>query len=180
MDILAHALWAGAGVTLARRRWPQTSATVAATVVLAVLPDVLHMLPIVAWWLGGDGTWATLRAYAVAVPGPEPLVTALVDLWSQHLHCVMHSAVVAGVVTLLLWAVLRRLWVPLLGWWSHIVIDVFTHSAEYYPVQVLYPLSASAFDGLAWNTPWFLAVNYAALAATWLWILRVRRRHHAK
>ena len=92
MDILAHALWAGAGVTLARRRWPQTSATVAATVVLAVLPDVLHMLPIVAWWLGGDGTWATLRAYAVAVPGQEPLVPALVDLWSHHLNCVMHSA----------------------------------------------------------------------------------------
>ena len=176
MDILAHALWAGAGVTLARRRWPQTSATVAATVVLAVLPDVLHMLPIIAWWLGGDGTWVTLRAYAVAVPGQEPLVPALVDLWSHHLHCVMHSAVIAGAVTLLLWALRRSLWIPLLGWWAHIVIDVFTHSADYYPVQVLYPLSASAFDGLAWNTPWFLALNYAALAAAGFWLLYSNRR----
>ena len=180
MDILAHALWAGAGVTLARRRWPQKPATVTATVALAALPDVLHLLPIVGWWLWGDGSWATLRAYAMAVPGQEPLVPALVELWSHHLHCIMHSAVIAGAVTLLWGALLRRLWMPLAGWWSHIVIDVFTHSADYYPVQVFYPLSEGAFDGLAWNTPWFLALNYAVLAATWLWILRAKRPRHAK
>jgi hypothetical protein len=88
----------------------------------------------------------------------------------------MHSAVIAGAVTLLLWALRRSMWIPLLGWWAHIVIDVFTHSADYYPVQVLYPLSASAFDGLAWNTPWFLALNYAALAAAWFWLLYSNRR----
>ena len=179
MDILAHALWAGAGVSLARRRWSLTSATVATTVILAALPDVPHILPIVGWWLGGDGTWATLRAYAIAVPGQEPAVPALVELWSHNLHCVMHSAVVAGLVTLVCGALLRTFWVPLLGWWSHIVIDVFTHSVEYYPVRVLYPLSERAFDGLAWNTPWFLALNYGVLAATWLWMRRTKGRHHA-
>lgn len=97
---------------------------------------------------------------------------------SVSLHCVMHSAVVAGVVTLVCGALLRTLWVPLLDWWSHIVIDVFTHSVEYYPVRVLYPLSERVFDGLAWNTPWFLALNYGVLAATWLWMLRTKGRHH--
>lgn len=176
MDILAHALWAGAGVTLARRRWPLTSATVATTVILAALPDVPHILPIMGWWLGGDGSWATVRAYAVAVPGQEPLVPALVELWSHHLHCIMHSGLVAGVVTLACGALLRTLWLPLLGWWSHIVIDVFTHSTNYYPVQVFYPLSERTFDGLAWNTPWFLVLNYVALAVTWCGLLYVWRK----
>ena len=65
----------------------------------------------------------------------------------------------------------RTLWIPLLGWWSHIVLDVFTHSADYYPSPVLYPFTQRGFDGIAWNTPWFLALNYAALLLTWLWIL---------
>jgi hypothetical protein len=93
---------------------------------------------------------------------------------SHHLHCVMHSALVAAAVTLLLWAVMRSLWLPLLGWWSHIVIDVFTHSADFYPSPVLYPITQRGFDGIAWNTPWFVVVNYAALAGVgvWLWMRR--------
>ena len=49
------------------------------------------------------------------------------------------------------------------GWWSHIVIDVFTHSADYYPSPVLYPITQQGFDGLAWNTPWFMVANYLTI-----------------
>jgi membrane-bound metal-dependent hydrolase YbcI (DUF457 family) len=61
-----------------------------------------------------------------------------------------------------------------IGWWSHIVIDVFTHSAEFYPVPLLYPLAYSGFDGLAWNTPWFMALTYPAIAGC-AFALRYRR-----
>ncbi|MBK7745264.1 MAG: metal-dependent hydrolase [Betaproteobacteria bacterium] len=149
MDIFAHALWAGAGVAAARRRWPLAPRIIALTVALAALPDILHLLPILAWWAFGDGSMTTLQAYAIAVPDHEPGLPPLVNLLSHHLHCIMHSAIVAGAVTLLLWVVRRSLWIPLLGWWSHIVIDVFTHSAAYYPVPVLYPITERGFDGLA-------------------------------
>jgi hypothetical protein len=174
VDILAHSLWAGAGLALARHRWPAQARTVALTMTLAALPDVFHLLPILAWWIAGDGTFATLLAYAIAVPGQEPALPPSVNLLSHHLHCIAHSAIVAAVVTLLLWRVLRSLWLPLLGWWSHIVIDVFTHSAQYYPAPVLYPITQRGFDGLAWNTPWFLVLNYVVLAAVgaWLWLSR--------
>lgn len=51
----------------------------------------------------------------------------------------------------------------MLGWWSHILIDVFTHSADFYPSPVFYPLTYWGFDGLAWNTPWFMGINYFLL-----------------
>ncbi len=57
-----------------------------------------------------------------------------------------------------------------MGWWSHIVIDVFTHSADVYPPPVRYPITLRGFDGLAWNTPWFMVVNYAALGVIGLWL----------
>jgi hypothetical protein len=180
VDILAHTLWAGAGVVLARRRWPIAPRTAALTLLLAALPDVLPMLPLVGWWLFGDGTLAALRAAAIAVPGHEPALPALLQQWSWHLHCVMHSAVVAGAATLALALAVRarrrRFWIPLLGWWSHIAIDVFTHSAAYYPAPVLYPFSQRGFDGLAWNTPWFLGLNYVVLAAVSLALWLSRRR----
>lgn len=174
MDIFAHTLWAGAGGALLRRRWPIKPRTVALTMGLAALPDVLHLLPIVGWWAAGDGTLAALRAYVVAVPGLEPALPPVVNLLSHHLHCIAHSAIVAGAVTLLLWAALRSLWIPLLGWWSHVVIDVFTHSADFYPSPVLYPITQRGFDGLAWNTPWFMALNYAAIGLVGLWLHRSR------
>ena len=176
MDIVAHTLWAAAGATVIHRRRPLTRSTVLVTLVLAALPDVIHLLPIASWWLFADGTFGALWGYAVAVPGQEPGLPPLVGLLSHHLHCVMHSAPIAGLVTLALWAVRRTLWLPLLGWWSHIVIDVFTHSADYYPVPVLYPFTQRGFDGIAWITPWFMALNYTALAAVAIWLLMSKKR----
>ncbi|MBI3367795.1 MAG: hypothetical protein HY021_04920 [Burkholderiales bacterium] len=49
MDIVAHTLWAAAGATILHRRRPLSRPTVIATLVLAALPDVLHLLPIAGW-----------------------------------------------------------------------------------------------------------------------------------
>lgn len=178
MDIVAHTLWAGAGMSALARRVPTASRSVGTAMTLAALPDLLHLLPIVGWWLFGDGTASTVLAYAIPLPGQLPALPAGVALWSHHLHCAMHSAVVAGTVTLLTWGWLRVLWLPLLGWWSHLVIDVFTHSAAFFPTPILYPFTERGFDGLAWNTPWFLVLNYVALAMSGLWLLLSRRRRH--
>lgn len=170
MDVFAHALWAGAGVMLARHRWPVSNRTAAWTVALAVAPDVPHLMPIVGWWLFGSGTWATVKDFAIAVPGQQAAVPQWLLSLSEHLHCIPHSAIIAAVVSLLLWRWRRSLWLPVLGWWSHIVIDVFTHSADYFAVPVLYPFTVRGFDGVAWNTPWFMVLNYVALTAAWLWL----------
>ena len=87
----------------------------------------------------------------------------------------MHSAPIAGVVTLVAWVACRAFWIPLLGWWLHIVIDVFTHSADYYAVPVLYPFTERGFDGIAWITPWFMVLNYAALTAVAIWLVTSRK-----
>lgn len=164
MDIVAHGLWVAVGLVAASRRWRIPRRTAIATVTLAVLPDVVQLLPLLGALAFAPGGVAVLTAYATALPGLEPQLPPLAALLTHHLHCIMHSAVVAGAVTALLWLRTRSLWLPLLGWWSHIVIDVFTHSAQFYPVPVLYPFTQRGFDGLAWNTPWFMATNYVALA----------------
>jgi hypothetical protein len=174
MDTLAHALWAGLGLVAARRRMPISPGVAAAALGLAVLPDLAHLVPLLA----GGGGWPTLRDYIAATPGHEPVLAPWVAMLSHHLHCILHSAVIAGVFTALAWRWRRGWMIPIAAWWSHIVIDVFTHSADFYPVPVLYPFTQRGFDGLAWNTPGFQLVNYAVLgvAALALWLTRARSR----
>jgi len=42
-------------------------------------------------------------------------------------------------------------------------------------VPVLYPFTERGFDGIAWTTPWFMALNYVALAVVGLWLVRSHR-----
>ena len=171
MDVLAHGLWAGIGVAIGARRWPMPRRTATALVALAMAPDLAQLVPLIVVALTGHGGWATLAAYATALPGAEPALPPLVALLSHHLHCVLHSAFVAAVVTLAGWWVTRSLWLPLLGWWSHIVIDVFTHSKDFYPAPIFYPFTQWGFDGLAWNTPWFLVANHGTIVLVVAWLL---------
>jgi len=52
---------------------------------------------------------------------------------------------------------------------------VFTHSAKYHPAPLRYPITELGFDDLAWNTPWFLLLNYAVLGVVGVWLLRSAR-----
>ncbi|QCB46027.1 hypothetical protein [Hydrogenophaga sp. PAMC20947] len=69
-------------------------------------------------------------------------------------------------------------WWPLLGWRLHIVIDVFTHSAQFLPSPVLYPLTYWGFEGWAWNQPGFLLLNDTALALVRAGLAHRWRRNH--
>lgn len=167
MDIVAHGLWVGAGAAWLHRHRPLSGRTVTLAVGLTVLPDLVQLLPLLYWVLFRATDMAVVLAYINGLPGAEPVFEPALALLTHHLHCVMHSALVAGVVTGLSWAALGRFWWPLAGWWAHIVVDVFSHSADFYPSPVLYPLTQRGFDGVAWNTPVFMAINYLALAGVY-------------
>lgn len=182
MDIVAHALWAGIGVAAASHWVRVPRRIVVATIITATLPDVIQLLPLLVWISSSDAALATISAYSLASPGTEPGMPSIVQLAAQHLHCVTHSAVVAAPITAVGVAISRTTLIPLLGWWSHIVIDVFTHSAEFYPSPVLYPITMRGFDGIAWNDPTFMMLNYAALAIVGgaLFIVRARRGRRSR
>ena len=171
MDILAHGLWAGAALKATARRKPIARRMAAWTIALSAVPDFGHALPVAIWSLvaGAPGLFVD---YALATPGSEPPMPATVALWSHHLHCILHSGLIAAIVTFAATLSTGRFWLPLAGWWSHIVIDTFAHSSNFYPTPVFYPVSYWGYEGLAWNTPAFMLVNYLALAAVWALLLR--------
>ncbi|HEX6703774.1 MAG TPA: hypothetical protein VF169_03355 [Albitalea sp.] len=48
--------------------------------------------------------------------------------------------------------------------------------SAYYPSPVLYPLTYRGFDGVAWNEPWFMWLNYLGLAVFYAWAAVVHAR----
>lgn len=168
MDIVAHGLWAALLCRWRGRQRPMPRLTAAWTVDLAMAPDLVQLTPIAIGALALPEGWTAMQAYFHALPRYQPVLPPLVETLMHHLHCTMHSALVATAVTWLVWWRLQRLWWPLLGWWMHIVIDVFTHSADFYPSPVLYPITQQGFDGWAWNDPWLLMVNYIFILLLWV------------
>lgn len=165
MDVLSHALWGAAAAETLRRRTGGGGNVVWAAAALGVAPDLLSIAPVLGWATFQADGFAQLSAYVTAHPGAEPPVPPLVSLLAHHLHCIAHSVIVAGLVTIGVWWFGRGVLVALAGWWAHIVIDIPTHSSDYYAVPFLYPFTYWGFDGVAWKQPWVLAVNALLLAA---------------
>ena len=179
MDVIAHGLWAGAAAVGLGRTRSVSRADIAGAILLGVAPDAAQLMPVLAWSLSQPDTVAIAYAFITALPGKEPSLPPLVILVSHHLHCVTHSAVIAAVIGLIAWRMRGSLWVPLVGWWLHIALDIPTHSDAYYAVPFLYPIADWVFDGVPWTTPWLLALNYLALAGAG-WFLFVRKPGRAR
>jgi len=47
----------------------------------------------------------------------------------------------------------RPLAFPMLAWPAHIILDFFTHSIEFFPTPILWPISDFKFDGIPWSNP---------------------------
>jgi hypothetical protein len=56
------------------------------------------------------------------------------------------------------------------------------HNRRIYSLEGLLPCASSdpityrGFDGIAWNTPIFMSLNYLLLAAIYVWLLRTHKR----
>ena len=169
MDVFAHALWTTAGGIVAQRRF-QRRIRLGWLAVWGVLPDlVTFAVPaaIRVWRL------LTGASKSLLPDGRGPHFD-----WVWGLYNGTHSAVVFAACFGAVWLVAGRPVLEMLGWGLHILIDVFTHSG-FFAVQFLWPLSAIHLDGVRWEEPWFLAMNYAALAAVYL-LLWVRRASDAR
>lgn len=69
------------------------------------------------------------------------------------------------------------LWLP---WLLHILIDIPTHRAQFFPTPFLAPFSDFVVDGVRWSTPSVWFSNVAILVAMWAGILVGERRARAE
>lgn len=82
---------------------------------------------------------------------------------------VTHSLVLWSIVFTIIWFLgFKLLAIAFIGWAVHIVIDIFTHSAQSFPTKIFWPLSDWHYSGFTWSTKKFLLVEYVLLAILYL------------
>lgn len=160
MDIFAHTLW----TAYVYKRWPFKRRLWAAF--FGVAPDIFSF-----------GIFFVQRLYTglfqLGKPGPE-----MIPAYVYALYNLTHSLIVFLVVAAILYIV-RGHRLPWLigGWGLHIVIDMFTHSREFFATPFLWPISRYAIDSFSWAEPWFMLLNYSALLVVYIvWYLKDRRQ----
>jgi hypothetical protein len=169
MDIFAHGLWAAAAARGLNRK-SRRRVSVVWTAWWGIFPDLFAFAPAIGFML-----WQRLSDVpAPATPPHGPGGPAFNLAWG--LYQISHSFIIFGAAFGFAWLIARRPWLPTLGWALHIVIDIPTHTARFFPTPFLWPVSSYTFNGISWGNPWFMAVNWGAIAAVYLLLWRTGRR----
>ena len=144
MDTLAHGLWSYA-------IFHSKKYALLATL-FGVLPDLLSF-----------GILFVINLFSGKFHrGPPPLDT--IPRWLFAAYNMTHSLIIFSAVFLVIFLITKSWYWPLLAWAIHILIDIPTHSFNFFPTPFLWPISNYKFDGISWATPWFMLINYGSLA----------------
>jgi membrane-bound metal-dependent hydrolase YbcI (DUF457 family) len=163
MDILSHGLWGGIALGRRSRRSYWTAFG------FGVAPDLCSFGLLFAQGLLTHG----LDFFDGLGRPPDP---SAIPAYVHQLYNVTHSLVVFAAVFALVWLLRRRpLW-ELGAWGLHIAVDIFTHSAAFFPTPFLWPLSDARVNGVPWSDPRIFFGNALLLAALYTWFYYRRRR----
>ncbi|MCR4323242.1 MAG: hypothetical protein NUV61_04110 [Candidatus Azambacteria bacterium] len=178
MDVFSHGLWAGAvGRGIGQVGGKKLSMWRAAA--WGVFPDVVAFAPWFVWFFWN----IALGTMTVAdLPRPEAVEPAVRDTLpifriTSLLYSVSHSLVLFFLVSVVVVLIMRRVPWVMGGWLLHILMDIPTHSYQFYPTPFLWPLSEWKFDGFSWGTPWFIIVNYSTLAIIYFLLWKKRKQY---
>lgn len=176
MDIFSHGLWAGAAYKAVNKKAKKPlNAWLAGF--WGIFPDLFAFtIPFV--WLFWNLAFGGLSFSEIPRPDavePAPQDALPIFHLASLLYSISHSAIVFLAVFGAVFLIFRRPIWELGGWFIHILLDIPTHSYQFYPTPFLWPLSDWTVNGFSWGTPWFLIPNYVAIITVYL-LLRSRKR----
>lgn len=168
MDVFSHWLW---GMALTRKKvsWKISGP-------MGVLPDLLAFIPASIYRMT-NGIKST-RVDENSVTSDMPVAWEIYQ-WTHSLTivaflygCAYYFLKYRGNQKPALMA-----WMFVLPWFFHILIDIPSHTIDFFPTPFLHPFSDFMFDGVRWSTWWVWFPQFAVLVAIW-WVILKRENHH--
>lgn len=169
MDVFSHALWTN---LLYYSGYKSKLKDRLMAVFFGVLPDLISFTP------------TTLYLLFVRIPFPGDMAHVpdlAIFRYAVYSYNFTHSLVIFAAVFLLVLAFRRgKLYWPLFGWLFHIVLDIFTHKAEFFATPILFPLSNIKYlHEFSWAEPHFLLINWIVLLFLYLALMYDARQRRA-
>ena len=180
MDIISHGLWAAAAAKTANKtKKIQKPLNLWRAGLWGMFPDLFAFTVPFIWLIGGLLLKEVSLSDLPKADETEPAPTDRLPIFrlASMLYSVSHSFIIFFPVFILVWLIWRRPAWEMGGWFLHILFDIPTHSYKFYPTPFLWPISNWKFHhGISWATPWFMILNYSALAVVFLLLRRKRLR----
>ncbi len=175
MDTLSHGLWAA---VIAKALRKKKKINILATAWWGVFPDVFAFTLLFSWmflqlFLG------TIPLGSLPSPDsfePSQHQASLLFSITSMLYSMSHSLVIFFLIFGLVFLVFRRPIWELSGWFMHIVMDIPTHSYQFYPTPFLWPILDWKFNGFSWLNPWFIVINYTAFFTIYFFFFRKKQK----
>ena len=151
MDTLAHGLWTY--VIFHKTKFPKLA------ILFGILPDLISFMPLFITRIISNQFMD--RPNLIKIPN-----------YVKISYNFTHSLVIAAFVIFLVTLIARKFYIFLLAWPLHILIDIPTHEAAFFPTPFLYPISDLRISGISWAKPEMLAINYLALLIVYAFITK--------
>jgi len=164
MDIVSHGLWTHVAFRAAR----QTKKAILIALLFGVAPDLVSF--------GSD--------FVLELTGIGKLlgIPTLFNHWRNGIgaiphyvyvvYDVSHSLLIFLAAFFAFWLLRKRafFW-PMASWGLHILIDIPSHSRQFFATPFLWPISDYRVNGINWGTPAFFFANWVVLLALYGWIV---------
>ena len=134
MDTLSHALWGKGLFGYRKYRWY--------SFLFGALPDLFSF-----------GIYFIHSIFFSSSPLMGRPTRSEIPEWVYSLYDISHSLVIASIVIFIAYKINKEFAFPMLAWPAHIILDFFTHSIEFFPTPILWPISDFKFDGIPWSNP---------------------------
>ena len=154
MDTLSHALWGKGLFGYRKYRWY--------SFLFGALPDLFSF-----------GIYFIHSIFFSSSPLMGRPTRSEIPEWVYSLYDISHSLVIASIFIFIAYKINKEFAFPMLAWPAHIILDFFTHSIEFFPTPILWPISDFKFDGIPWSNPIVFFAN--VLLIFFLFIYRWKR-----
>ena len=95
--------------------------------------------------------------------------------WVFSLYNFSHSLIISTIFILIIYKINREIYFPMLAWPFHILLDLLTHSIDFFPTPILWPISDYRFDGIPWSNSYIMITNIVCI-----FLIFIYRRNNLK
>ena len=145
MDTLSHALWGKGLFGYRKYRW--------FSFLFGAIPDLLSF---------GMYFVINLLINPLTFKLGKPSLDQIPN-WVFIMYDFSHSIIIAFIFIIIAYSINKDFCFPMLAWPFHIILDFFTHSVQYFPTPIFWPISNYRFDGIPWSNPIILVVNIVCI-----------------
>ena len=140
MDTLSHALWGKGLFGYRKYRWY--------SFLFGAVPDLFSF-----------GIYFIHSIFFSSSPLMVRPSRSEIPEWVYSLYDISHSLVIASIFIFIAYKINKEFGFPMLAWPAHIILDFFTHSIDYFPTPIFWPISNYKFDGIHWSDTYIMIGN---------------------